>query len=51
MLCFYVEQKNRTYSNMGAIIHKNEFILREDNIWSVKSAINNWEYKTIYAFK
>ena len=32
MLCVYFEQKNRAISNMGAIIRKNEFTLREDNI-------------------
>ena len=35
MLCFYFEQHI-----MGAIIRKNEFTFRGDNIWSVKSGID-----------
>ena len=41
---YYFEQKNRTNCNMSAIIRKNEFTFREDNIWSVKKhlqIINN----------
>ena len=40
ILCFYFEQKNRINFNMGAIIRKNEFTFRGDNIWSVISGID-----------
>ena len=40
MLCFYLKQKNSTNCNMDAVICKNKFTCREDNISSVKSRID-----------
>ena len=47
MICFDLQQKNRTNLNTGAVIHRNEFTFRQISFWSVKSGIDQGQ--TIYA--